>query len=148
MKTLLFMSYTLALLCLTVLGISSKASAEMININWVDAGTPYKDTTANAGDTVKFIWGGLHNVYIHPTGNCDKTNAVFVGNKTGTTYTFTNDDAHVTFVCDVGSHCDYGQIITFHLGEDGGEHSSGFFSSIGIVALIVGLMSSMMFMLS
>ena len=67
-----------------------------------------------------------------------------MGETTGATYTFTGLLDKVTFVCDVGSHCDYGQIVTFNVGEDsdGGE-SSGFSMGMG-GGLIIGLIGAML----
>ena len=68
----------------------------------------------NVGDTVRFEWLGEHNVYIHPSGTCDESRSVFVGSSSGSTYTFkSNDVGDVFFACQVGSHCDAGQIVRF-----------------------------------
>jgi len=58
-------------------------------------------------------------VYIHPTGTCEETGSILVGDvDQGTaSYTFTAMDAgkSITFACDVGMHCEEGQIITFQI---------------------------------
>lgn len=89
------------------------SSAETININWrID---DYDDETANVGDTVRFTWGGNHNVYIHPTGTCSMAGRIAVGGSSPATYTFTANDAgkDIFFACDVGNHCETAQHVTF-----------------------------------
>lgn len=86
---------------------------ETISIAW--SPRPYDDQTANVGDIVQFSWVGTHNVHIHPTGTCDETGAILVGDQTGTSYVFADDDAgtDIYFACDIGQHCEVGQIVKF-----------------------------------
>eukprot|EP01052_Picozoa_sp_SAG31_P038999 SAG31_NODE_5318_length_2613_cov_1.905330_4_plen_191_part_00 len=65
------------------------------------------------GDTVTFNFNSNHNVYIHPSGNCDTTDAILLGdNDAGSaSYTFDSEET-VTFACEVNGHCVAGQIVT------------------------------------
>lgn len=79
----------------------------------------YAEQSAKVGDTVTFTWGSGHNVFIHPTGTCDEAGAIEVGQTSGASYTFTKDDVgEVVFACDVQSHCESGQIVTYKVTED------------------------------
>ena len=69
--------------------------------------------TVSLGDTIVFNWSGIHNVYIHPTGDCSQVGAIFVGTETGASYTFIDSDVgDLEFVCDVGAHCENGMRVT------------------------------------
>ena len=69
--------------------------------------------TVSLGDTIVFNWSGIHNVYIHPTGDCSQVGAIFVGTETGASYTFIDADVgDLEFVCDVGAHCENGMRVT------------------------------------
>mmetsp|Transcript_32767 Transcript_32767/g.79414 ORF Transcript_32767/g.79414 Transcript_32767/m.79414 type:complete len:176 (-) Transcript_32767:104-631(-) len=79
---------------------------------------PYEARVVKVGETVTFNYGQGHNVYIHPTGTCDETGGILVGPNGGpASYTFTANDAGriITFACDVGFHCEAGQIISFQV---------------------------------
>jgi len=122
-----------------LLQLSSVAAAETIEIaEWYAPYTGPKAVNANVGDTIIFNWGGTstHNVYIHPTGNCNMRDAEFVGALSPTAYTFTADDTfelevdsmeygigkEMFFACDIGNgggnggHCRVGQnlIVTVY----------------------------------
>jgi len=88
-----------------------------MNVDWnIPSGSSLPDMNAKVGDTVMFEWSFTHNVYKHPAGDCELPGRLFVGNKSPTTYTFTEEDAtngEVVFACDVGNHCENGQIMTF-----------------------------------
>jgi hypothetical protein len=92
-----------------------------INFPWCipDPETPYElQSGIKEGDTVFFVWSGVyHNVYLYPSGNCaDRTDREYLGESASeTSYTFKSEDIgkNLTFVCDVGSHCASGQIVTF-----------------------------------
>merc|ERR1712176_901476 len=76
----------------------------------------YDDMTAQVGDVVEFNWSFAHNVYIYPALNgCDSTGKIEVGLVSGATYEFTEADAgsEMLFACDVGFHCQFGQIVKF-----------------------------------
>merc|ERR1711933_4398 len=63
---------------------------------------------------IKFRWEGYHNVLIHPSGNCDTTDAVLIqeGEDASGTYVVQEKDIGVmTFACDTKKHCQLGQII-------------------------------------
>ena len=65
---------------------------------------------------VTFNYDFSHNVYIHPTGDCEESGRVLVGDRGGPApYTFTADDGGktTTFACDIGSHCEIGQMVSF-----------------------------------
>ncbi|CAJ1931020.1 unnamed protein product [Cylindrotheca closterium] len=91
-----------------------------IEIEWRIPTTPFPGRTAKVGDTVTFNYENFHNVYIHPTGDCDEMGSVLVGENAGPAlYTFSEEDAGqtITFACDIGSHCEAGQIISFQVEE-------------------------------
>jgi len=90
------------------------ASADEVTVSWYIPSDGVLDPiTVNVGDTVVFEWSGFHNVYIHPAKSCDEAGAIEVGTQTGASYTFTeNDEGEIGFACDVGPHCEFGQILT------------------------------------
>ena len=58
----------------------------------------------------------MHNVFVHPSGDCTEDGATLVGDTSPATYTVTDADVasgSITFACDVGSHCESGMIQTF-----------------------------------
>ena len=85
-----------------------------IELDWfIPPGDSFPPGTVNVGDTLVFNWGGFHNVYIHPTGDCTETDRIEVGTASGASYTFTEADVgDLEFVCDVGTHCENGMRIT------------------------------------
>ena len=101
-----------SLLCLITTG-----EQKEIEIDWfIPNGDEYNPRGFSAGDKVSFVWNYFHNVYIHPTGNCSTDGRTLVGSESPAVYTFTEADeakGEVTFACDVGSHCESGQKITF-----------------------------------
>jgi plastocyanin len=92
-----------------------EVAAKDIPIEWsIPAdGQPFDPVQATVGDTITFSMGPGHNVHIHPSGSCDQTGRVFLGEDTTTTYTFLPEDEGKTkfFACDVGTHCDLGMQI-------------------------------------
>lgn len=67
---------------------------------------------------VIFNYASNHNVYIHPTGTCDEMGRILVSDIVGpASYTFSASDAGRTrtFACDIGAHCESGQIISFQV---------------------------------
>ena len=107
----------LLLLCIFPL----KVYGEDVAINW--SIKKYESESVQVGDTVTFTFNSNHNVFIHPSGDCDETGRIdFGGSASPATYTFAEDDiGEVVFACDVGSHCGQGQIVTFNViaeGED------------------------------
>jgi hypothetical protein len=95
-----------------VLG-TQRGSAQNVDVDWVISPAPPPET-ATVGGTATLTWSGNHNVYVHPSGTCDDANAILVGSSSPAVYTFTSDDVgDVVFACDVGSHCESGQIVTF-----------------------------------
>ena len=50
-------------------------------------------------------------MHIHPTGTCEEDEAIVVGYVSGSSYTFTEEDAgnELFFACDVGRRCESGQ---------------------------------------
>jgi len=109
------------LLALMILSSLVLSTSKDISVDWIiPSGDSLPGLSAVVGDTVTFTWQGMHNVLIHPSGTCDEMNAVPVGSvydgEAGSQYTFVEEDANigkVTFACDVGDHCESGQIITF-----------------------------------
>lgn len=84
-------------------------------VNWaIPLGASLPNRTVTVGDTVVFEWIGFHNVAIHPSGTCDPQFSRVVGSSSETLYKFAEEDVgEITFACEVGIHCDLGQIITF-----------------------------------
>merc|ERR1711865_778212 len=97
------------------------AAADVIDIpKWI---VPYdgdQNITATVGDTLTLDWDatlyGPHNVYIHPTMDCELAGAIYVGETSPTSYVLTDQDGTpdgnpLFFSCDVGdgAHCNYGQ---------------------------------------
>jgi hypothetical protein len=72
------------------------------------------------GDSIIFVWNGVSNVYIHPSGNCSEEGSIFVGNESGTVYTFesTNNPKNITFASQIGAHCEKGQILQVAVGVE------------------------------
>ena len=73
---------------------------------WWPMGKPFENVMANVGDSVVFRWseGFEHNVYIHPSNNCDDTDAIWIGDEFPVMYTFTEEDyarGVITFACQV-----------------------------------------------
>ena len=102
------------LLALFFLSSFDFASARTVNVEW--SISQYEDETVQVGDKVVFSWTETipHNVYIHPTGNCDQDGRIFVGNDLEGTYSFLADDVgEMVFVCDIPGHCQAGQSIKF-----------------------------------
>eukprot|EP00549_Striatella_unipunctata_P002663 CAMPEP_0118709134 /NCGR_PEP_ID=MMETSP0800-20121206/22411_1 /TAXON_ID=210618 ORGANISM="Striatella unipunctata, Strain CCMP2910" /NCGR_SAMPLE_ID=MMETSP0800 /ASSEMBLY_ACC=CAM_ASM_000638 /LENGTH=115 /DNA_ID=CAMNT_0006612679 /DNA_START=118 /DNA_END=465 /DNA_ORIENTATION=- len=59
-----------------------------------------------------FTWNGFHDVHIHPSFTCAQAGRKMVGASSGASYSFTEADVgEVVFACDVGSHCETGQIM-------------------------------------
>ena len=114
-------------------------------------GGPLPSMTGESEHSITFTWNGNHNVYIHPSGNCDATDAILVGSESPATYTFTEDDEGKTlhFVCTVGQHCQSGMRMDVAVeehdeGGDGGDTSNAtarsFVSGI-LVTLVLGLVA-------
>ena len=86
-------------------------------IDWfIPEGNSLPSQTFTVGDTITFNWTGIHNVLIHPTGTCDRNDAIDFdppGTVSGAQYTFTEDDVgEIVFACDVSDHCADGMIMT------------------------------------
>jgi hypothetical protein len=65
---------------------------------------------------------GAHDVYIHPSLSCDKTDRseVPISDNNLVTYTFQESDSSffgktMLFTCDAGTHCEMGQSIQFRV---------------------------------
>jgi hypothetical protein len=80
------------------------------------------------GDSIIFIWNGVSNVYIHPSGNCSEEGSIFVGNESGTVYTFesTNNAKNITFASQIGFHCEKGQILQVLVGVEVNDNGTIF----------------------
>eukprot|EP00529_Nitzschia_sp_RCC80_P015838 CAMPEP_0113490886 /NCGR_PEP_ID=MMETSP0014_2-20120614/27275_1 /TAXON_ID=2857 /ORGANISM="Nitzschia sp." /LENGTH=695 /DNA_ID=CAMNT_0000384667 /DNA_START=230 /DNA_END=2317 /DNA_ORIENTATION=+ /assembly_acc=CAM_ASM_000159 len=107
----------LALILVTARPSSGQSAPIRISPWWIPEVIPYPDLEANVGDQIEFQWVGVHNVFIHPSGDCAQTGRIAVGNISPVVYTFTEDDAGktLTFACDVrsqsgtsGTHCEFG----------------------------------------
>jgi len=119
------MKYTFApVAALLLVGLHAVMGAETILLWSVQE---YDDKTAQVGDTVTFDFSGsAHNVFIHPSGDCDETGAIEVGTSGPVTYTFKKDDAgkDMLFACDVGGHCEDGQSVKFTVADDSSAAST------------------------
>jgi len=77
----------------------------------------YGGIIANPGDTVTFTYGDNSDLWIHPTGDCEQSGRVQLGEfgPGSATYNFTESDigSPVTFATSVEDNCETGQIITF-----------------------------------
>lgn len=78
---------------------------------------PFQDITAAVGDTITFVWEETsnHTVSINPTGSCDATDAVLVGEASPVTYTFTDADVSrspILFADNTNQQCDNGMNFT------------------------------------
>jgi len=103
------------------------AAAKTITIGeWYLPYTGPETVVANVGDTITFEWDAGHNVYIHPTMDCNLDGAIYVGDTSPTSYTFTEadgsaDGTDMYFACDIGdgAHCQAGQnlIATVYSGD-------------------------------
>jgi len=110
-------SFPLFLGVLSLISIGCSSGAD-INIDWVIK--PYPDRTATVGDKVTFTWSGNdHNVFWHPTNNCDGTGAEQIAATSGDgTGSYKFDKAgRFSFVCEETGHCPAGQIIKFEVAE-------------------------------
>mmetsp|Transcript_35139 Transcript_35139/g.41931 ORF Transcript_35139/g.41931 Transcript_35139/m.41931 type:complete len:186 (-) Transcript_35139:134-691(-) len=95
--------------------------AKKFNLEWFTPETPadvFPNETASVGDKISFEWTQElpHNVLIHPSGDCNVTGAIFVGDVFDETeYVIKETDAGktLTFACDVEEHCSTGQIVHF-----------------------------------
>eukprot|EP00980_Cylindrotheca_fusiformis_P020108 scaffold7176_cov134-Cylindrotheca_fusiformis.AAC.5 len=95
---------------------------DIVELYWIPlGGEGFPDETVQPGDSVIFTYTAMHNVYIHPSGNCSEAGAILVGDRgEGTaSYNFTEADAGTTvfFACDYGSHCELGLSVKFNVQE-------------------------------
>ena len=119
MNHLLVQHYFLSLLFLYIYPLTVYGGD--VAINW--SIKTYEPESVQVGDTVTFAFNSNHNVFIHPSGNCDETGRVdFGGTSSPASYTFAEEDiGEMIFACDIGSHCESGQIVTFNVIAGGGE---------------------------
>ena len=124
-------SYSLAIALLLLLLLSGE-SVEVTIDNWKlpSNGGPLPSRTAVVGDVFLWHFDGYHNVHLHPSGTCNNTGAILIGDTSPATYIFTSNDANATgnvllFVCDVTylftSHCSLGMMMNvtvFSTAED------------------------------
>jgi plastocyanin len=116
-----------ALACTLAIAVGDAQSA-LIEIDpWTI--TDYEDMDAAVGDAINFKYASFHNVYLHPSGSCDRSDSMLVGGDgegggEGASYTFTGPGRY-TFACQVGSHCDAGQILTVNVAAAGGDSREG-----------------------
>mmetsp|Transcript_17329 Transcript_17329/g.17408 ORF Transcript_17329/g.17408 Transcript_17329/m.17408 type:complete len:216 (+) Transcript_17329:88-735(+) len=117
--------FSLLLVLVVVLHTATIAQAKNIEIaDWL---LPYTGPTAveaTVGDTITFQWPQGHNVYIHPTMDCNLEGAILVGTESPTEYTFTAEDVgDLYFSCDIGdgAHCKAGQNLIATVSAGDGE---------------------------
>lgn len=113
--------------------VQQPSETKNLNLEWLIPGDqPYEPVDMNVGDSITFTMEPGHNVFIHPSGSCDQTDAIFVGDET-VTYTFKPEDGSpngtpMFFACDIGSHCDLGMQVAVNVFSQAND-SSGSFSS-------------------
>jgi hypothetical protein len=95
--------------------LATPSSGEDISVDWFIPNSAALPSMIGAvGDTATFTWTGFHDVYVHPSGDCDETGRILVGASTGAAYTFAGADVgELVFACDVSAHCEQGLILTF-----------------------------------
>ena len=113
----------------TITSTSMVEAVETITIDWTippfdEKDTWYANKNANVGDIVNFQWQHYnHNVFKHPSDDCDQTDAIEIAGSSSfgfVSYIFQAEDVgQVTFACDYGSHCAYGQLVTIQVGRSG-----------------------------
>ena len=105
--------YFLPLLCLCIFPL--KVYGGDVAIDWIIK--TYEPESVQVGDTVTFAFSSSHNVFIHPSGDCDEAGRIdFGGTSSPASYTFAEEDiGEMIFACDIGSHCELEQIVTFNV---------------------------------
>jgi len=130
----------------TTAPVTKEVDAADLVVDWIiplDGVGPLPARTAKVGETIRFDWdqtegGEVHNVYVHPNGGCDKTGAIFLGDFSGPTHTFTADDVgEVVFACDVANHCLLGQLMTVTVSGDDTSGSDGSGGSLWTLPLLL-----------
>lgn len=95
---------------------TSTAAPVTTTIDWVipSGGLSLPAVSIAVGDSLVFNWSGLHNVNLHPTGTCDEAGATLVAPSSMTATASWTATAAGTFVfaCDMGDHCESGQVVT------------------------------------
>jgi len=125
-------SRTLCSLLLTIVVVvalqTASVAAAIPTIDWLLPFEGPKTLDANVGDTIDFEWGIGHNVYIHPTMDCNLDDRSYVGDESPTEYTFKDTDGSADgtkmfFSCDIGdgAHCKAGQqlVVTVYSSDSG-----------------------------
>lgn len=125
--------------------ISRRRETVVMNVTWAVLGTEYSDQVARVGDTVHFRFVGGHNVYVHPSGTCDRTDRIKVPVSKelgGARYTFTKDDlvsGEVTFACDFTFMCElFGMILSFDVVDESESHIPLTLAAQGNAAAFLG----------
>ncbi|KAL7573374.1 hypothetical protein ACA910_006483 [Epithemia clementina (nom. ined.)] len=109
-----------------IMSVTVTAQTGDIPITWRVPGTSsLPPVTADVGERLVFNFQtGNHNVYLHPSGTCDQTNAQLIGTEGGgaTTYSIASTDVgkSLVFACHISSHCESGQILTATVPSTGG----------------------------
>jgi hypothetical protein len=91
----------------------------VLEVQWSlsNGGQPWETMFALVGDSITFTYSPVHDVYLHPTGDCSTLRSVRVGDKEDGTGIFTFDkEGNYTFACHTGTHCADGQILTIQVG--------------------------------
>ena len=111
----------LALFCLT-----NVASSKTIEIDWFipqNGDSYFPDIQASPGDVIVFNFdpNGNSDVYIHPTGECDREGSILIAERGAGTgsYTFMESELDTTifFTSQAPSHCTLGQFINVNVVE-------------------------------
>ena len=103
----------------------SAAKGKTYKVHWTIK--KYKDVKVAVGDSVLFTYHSSHDLHLHPSGTCNRKGSKLIGKrsdgKKGVTYKFTKPGKY-TFACQVGRHCDSGQIVTYIVGGSSGSSSA------------------------
>lgn len=118
--------FTLAVICL-----AGRSQAVDIPIAWslptVNGG--FEDVDAVLGDTITFTWPATenHTVYINPTGTCDDTDAILVGDGSPVIYPFTASDvtrSPLFFADNLDQFCENGLGFSVTVTDDEAQTTS------------------------
>jgi len=124
----------LALFCLLHV-----ASSRTIEIEWFipqNEDSYYADRQASPGDVIVFNYdpAGNIDVYIHPTGECDRDGSILIAAKGAGTgsYTFAASEINTTifFTSQALKHCLLGQFINVHVVESPETEAPSFSPSV------------------
>ena len=105
---------------LLLVGLASAANHDFAWTKGFSGQASDQTLTVAKGDTIKFTWGGSHNVYkmkgATDYGSCSFTEAVQEGTGNAGPVTVTVGSTDEYFACKVGAHCKSGQKLHVTVG--------------------------------